>query len=50
MFRYKRIIGDALRGRTSAARAGEAKIGVLVLNRMTSLGIPVSVRGQRVAS
>ena len=43
MFRYKRIIGDALRGKTLATQTTEAKIGVLVDNRMTALGMPVSV-------
>ncbi len=43
MFRYKRIIGDALRGRNSATQTREAKVGVLVINRMTALGMPVSV-------
>ena len=43
MYRYKRIIGDALRGKTLATQRTEAKIGVLVINRMTALGMPVSV-------
>ena len=43
MYRYKRMIGDALRGRTSTAQAREAKIGVNVLNRMTEFGTPQSV-------
>ena len=40
---YKRIIGDALRGRTSATQTREAMVGVLVVNPMTALGTPVSV-------
>ncbi len=43
MFRYKRILGESLRGKTLATQRTEAKIGVLVINRMTALGMPVSV-------
>ncbi len=43
MYRYKRIIGESLRGKTLATQRTEAKIGVLVVNRMTALGMPVSV-------
>lgn len=43
MFRYKRIIGDALRARKPDAQKREAMIAVNVINRMTCLGIPESV-------
>ncbi|MFT5434127.1 MAG: hypothetical protein ACI9OJ_004840, partial [Myxococcota bacterium] len=43
MYRYKRVIGNSLRGRTVATQAVEAKIGVLVINRMTAFGMPNSV-------
>ena len=43
MLRYKRIIGEALRARKMATQATEARIGVSVLNRMTTLGKPNSV-------
>ncbi len=39
---YKRIIGDRLRAKKPEAQAREAKIGVLVLNRMLALGMPAS--------
>jgi len=44
MFRYKTIIGAHLRSRNFESQKTEAKIGVAVINKMTSLGIPVSVR------
>ena len=44
MFRYKTIIGRRLHARTLSNQKTEAKIGCAVLNRMTSLGMPVSVR------
>ena len=43
MYRYKRILGNSLRGRTVATQMAEAKIGVLSINRMTTLGMPNSV-------
>ena len=43
MFRYKRIVGDGLRAKRFEAREREAKIGVLLINRMTELGMPKSV-------
>ena len=43
MLRYKRILGEALRARKMATQATEARIGVSVLNRMTTLGKPNSV-------
>ena len=42
MFRYKRIIGDALRSRKPDAQEREAMIAVDVINRMTALGVPQS--------
>ena len=44
MYRYKTIIGRRLHARTLRNQQTEAKIGCNVLNRMTSLGMPVSVR------
>lgn len=44
MFRYKRLIGVGLRAKKPGAQVREAKIGVLVLNRMTGLGMPKSVK------
>ena len=44
MFRYKTIIGRRLRARSLPNQKTEAKVGCAVLNRMTGLGMPVSVR------
>ena len=44
MFRYKTIIGRRLHARTLPNQKTEAKIGCGVLNRMTSFGMPISVR------
>ena len=44
MYRYKTIIGRRLHARILPNHKTEAKIGCNVLNRMTSLGMPVSVR------
>jgi hypothetical protein len=44
MYRYKTIIGRRLQARTLPHQQTEAKIGCNVLNRMTNLGMPVSVR------
>jgi hypothetical protein len=44
MHRYKTIIGRRLRARILPNQRIEAKIGCSVLNRMTSLGMPISVR------
>jgi transposase len=44
MFRYKAIIGSSLRARTLPAQKTEARAACSVLNRMTSLGMPVSQR------
>ncbi len=41
--RFKTIIGESLRSRTSDRQNTEASIGVAVLNRMTELGMPTSV-------
>jgi hypothetical protein len=43
MFRFKRIIGDGLRAKRFEAQQREAMIGVLMINRMTELGMPQSV-------
>ena len=44
MFRYKTIIGRRLHARTLLNQKTEARIGCAVLNRMTNLGMPISVR------
>ena len=44
MFRYKVIIGGQLRSRNFENQKTEARIGVAILNKMTNLGMPVSVR------
>ena len=44
MFRYKTIIGRRLHARTLPNQRTEARIGSEVLNRMTHLGMPISVR------
>jgi hypothetical protein len=44
MFRYKTVIGRRLHARTLPNQKTEAKIGCAVLNRMTSLGMPISIR------
>jgi hypothetical protein len=44
VYRYKSIIGRRLHARTLPNQRIEAKIGCNVLNRMTMLGLPVSVR------
>ena len=40
MARYKRIVGEKLQARDFARQSTEAFIGVLMLNRMTALGMP----------
>ena len=44
MYRYKRLFGDGLRARKVEAQKWEARIAVNVLNRMTELGMPESVK------
>jgi hypothetical protein len=44
MFRYKTIIGRRPHARTLTNQRTEAKIGCNVINRMTTLGKPVSIR------
>ena len=43
-FRYKSIVGDCLRARSSSGQQREAVLACNVLNRMTELGRPVSYR------
>ncbi len=43
MYRYKRIIGDALRSRKPSSQKREMMIAVNVINKMTALGRPESV-------
>ena len=44
LYRYKTVIGRRLHARTLPNQQTEAKIGCNVLNRMTGLGMPMSVR------
>ena len=44
MYRYKTIVGRRLHARTLPNQKAEAKVGCNVLNRMTRLGMPSSVR------
>ena len=44
MYRYKTVVGRRLHARTLTNQQTEAKIGCNVLNRMTTLGMPVTVR------
>ena len=44
MLRYKTIIGPKLKARNLPQQKTEASISVRVLNQMTSLGMPVSVK------
>ena len=41
-YRYKVLIGRSLRARTLSAQKVEARIACTVINRMTSLGMPIS--------
>ena len=42
--RYKRIIGDTLRARNFRRQKTEAQVSVRALNKMTQLGMPISVK------
>ena len=44
MYRYKRTIGDRLRAQHCETQVREALIAVNVINRMTALGMPESVK------
>jgi len=44
MQRYKRIFGNTMKARGLARQKTEAWISASALNRMTSLGMPVSVK------
>ena len=44
MYRYKLIIGNRLRAKHREAQKTEALIAVNALNRMTALGMPISVK------
>jgi hypothetical protein len=44
MYRYKTIIGRRLHARIPSNQRTEAKVACNVLNRMTSLGMPISIR------
>jgi hypothetical protein len=42
MSRYKRIVGEKLKAREFARQTTEAFVGVLILNKMTAIGMPQS--------
>jgi len=44
MFRYKTIVGPSLKARTLPNQKAEAAVAVHCLNRLTALGMPVSLR------
>jgi IS5 family transposase len=44
MFRFKRIFGDKMRSRNFKNQEAEALVKVLVLNKLTELGMPVSAK------
>ena len=44
MYRYKTVVGRRLHARALANQRTEAKVGCNVLNRMTTLGLPATVR------
>jgi hypothetical protein len=44
MFRYKTLIGRRLRARSLPGQKTEARMGCVVINRMTQLGMPLSCR------
>jgi hypothetical protein len=44
MQRYKRIFGNTMKARVLPQQKTEAWISASALNRMTSLGMPVSVK------
>ena len=44
MYRYKTVVGRRLHARILPNQRTEAKIGCNVLNRMTTLGMPATVR------
>ena len=42
MYRYKTILGDKILARTFQNQQAEVRIGCLILNKMTKLGMPIS--------
>jgi hypothetical protein len=44
MFRYKTILGRRLHTRTLPNQKTEARLESAVLNRMSNLGMPISIR------
>jgi hypothetical protein len=44
MYRYKTVVGRRLHARTLTNQQTEVKIRCKVLNQMTTLGMPVTVR------
>ena len=43
-FRYKSIIGEALRARSAGGQAAETLLACNILNQMTAVGRPASYR------
>ena len=50
MQRYKRIFGNTMKARALPQQKLEAWISVFALNRMTNLGMPMSVKVSKVAN
>jgi len=44
MLRYKTIIGNKMKARKLPRQIAEAQVSVQVLNKMTELGMPITVR------
>ena len=44
VYRYKVIIGPAMRSRTLQGQRVEARVGCRIVNRMAALGLPESYR------
>jgi hypothetical protein len=44
MQRYKRIFGNTMKARSLPQQKAEAWISAAALNRMTNLGMPVSIK------
>ncbi len=44
MFRYKTIIGDELNSRKLVSEKIEARIGCIVINKITALGMPRPIK------
>jgi len=44
MFRFKQLLGDHVQARTISRQSAEIGIKCLILNKMTQLGMPVSMK------